>query len=197
MRTPSQHHQAEICLSDTPKTVTAPRMKPIAKPSQPGTWLAATRLLKGASLALPLLLPAYAHASMFKGETLDNDRRRAHLGRAGHCADRRYRRLLCSHPAGEDRREETAPAGQGHPVPVPALAGVRRHALAARLAVGLHQAGFVQAGLRHRQGWRTATRRRHPTPNKDEAEELKQLRKRVAELETKQGGKVRPEGGKA
>jgi CBS domain containing-hemolysin-like protein len=33
--------------------------------------LAATRGLKSAILSLPLWLPAYAHASMFQGETLD------------------------------------------------------------------------------------------------------------------------------
>src|SRR5882724_5728779 len=36
----------------------------------------------------------------------------------------------------------------------------------------------------------------HPPPDKDEAEELKQLRKRVAELESKQAGKPAAEGGK-
>ena len=37
----------------------------------------------------------------------------------------------------------------------------------------------------------------HPPPDKDNAEELKQLRKRIAELESKQAGKPAPEGGKA
>lgn len=37
----------------------------------------------------------------------------------------------------------------------------------------------------------------HPSPDKDEAEELQQLRKRLAELESKQAGKPAPEGGKA
>ena len=36
-----------------------------------------------------------------------------------------------------------------------------------------------------------------PSPDKDEAEELKQLRKRLAELEIKQAGKPAPNGGKA
>jgi CBS domain containing-hemolysin-like protein len=37
----------------------------------------------------------------------------------------------------------------------------------------------------------------HPAPDKDEAEELKQLRQRVAELETKLAGKSATAGGKA
>lgn len=37
----------------------------------------------------------------------------------------------------------------------------------------------------------------HPAPDKDEAEELKQLRKRLAELENRQAGKPAPDGGKA
>ena len=37
----------------------------------------------------------------------------------------------------------------------------------------------------------------HPSPGKDEAEELKQLRARVAELENKRAGKPAADGGKA
>ena len=126
-------------------------------------------------------------------------RRRADLGGADHRADRRHRRLPARpHPPGEDRREETAPAGQGHPVPVPAVAGVRRPALAAGLAVGLLQAGPVQDGLRHRQGGaRPRGRGAIRTADKDRGEELKQLRKRVAELETQLAAQIAAEGGKA
>ena len=60
-----------ICLSNTRMPMTTPRMKPIMKSPQPGLRLAATQWLPGVLLALPLLLGANAHASMFEGETLD------------------------------------------------------------------------------------------------------------------------------
>jgi Protein of unknown function (DUF3302) len=46
-------------------------MKTIMKTAERGLRRAATRWLNGAIVALPLLLPANAHASIFQGETLD------------------------------------------------------------------------------------------------------------------------------
>ena len=90
-------------------------------------------------------------------------RRRAQLGRAGSRADRRNRRVLAgSYPAGENRRKEKTSAGQGDPRAVPALAVVRGHAVAARLAMGLLEAGDVQARLRH--GCRRTGHEPPPTP---------------------------------
>ena len=57
-------------------------------------------------------------------------------------------------PAGEDRAQAPPPAVRGDPHAVPAVAGVRRAAVAARLAVGVHETGRLQAGLRHRQAAR-------------------------------------------
>ena len=54
-------------------------------------------------------------------------------------------------PAREDRGEAPSSADCGDPDAVPAFARVRRTAVAARVAVGVHQAGRLQAGLRHRQ----------------------------------------------
>ena len=46
-------------------------MKPIAQFRASGKWRASTWCVTGALLALLMLFPARAHASMFKGETLD------------------------------------------------------------------------------------------------------------------------------
>ena len=74
-------------------------------------------------------------------------------------ADRRHRAVLAgAHPAGEDRREAPPSAEGRHPDAVPAVAGVRRAAVAARLAVGLHEAGRLPGRLRHRQARRVLPR---------------------------------------
>ena len=87
------------------------------------------------SAALP------AHASMFSGDTLDAVANGIAWVRAAHRADRRHRALLDrARDAGEDRAQAPPSAGRGDPHAVPAVAGVRRPALADRLALGLHQA---------------------------------------------------------
>src|SRR5262245_40292292 len=55
-----------------------------------------------------------------------------------------------AHPAREDRRAPPPSAGGRDQDPLPALAGLWRPALAARLALGLLEAGLPQDGLRHR-----------------------------------------------
>ena len=57
-----------------------------------------------------------------------------------------------AHPAGEDRAQAAPSAVRGHPHAVPAVARVRRPAVAAGLDLGVLEAGHAQAGVRHRQG---------------------------------------------
>ena len=86
------------------------------------------------------------HAGRHAGQGGERDRHRG--DRPG--PDCRHRGLLAgAHPAREDRAQAPSPAAGGHPGAVPAVARVRRIALADRLALGLHQAGAAQAGLRH------------------------------------------------
>ena len=59
--------------------------------------------------------------------------------------------LAGARPAREDRAQAAPPAEGRDPGAVPAVAGVRRPAVAARLAVGLHEARAVQDGVRHGQ----------------------------------------------
>ena len=82
-------------------------------------------------------------------------------------ADRRHRAVLDgARAAGEDRAQAPPSAARRDPDAVPAVAGVRRPAVADRLAVGLHEAGRLQDGLRHRQARgllpRAWARRRRP-----------------------------------
>ena len=67
-----------------------------------------------------------------------------------------------AHPAGKDRAQAAPSAVRGDPHVVPAVAGVRRAALAAGLAVGVHKAGGLQAGLRNRQASRLLQGARPP-----------------------------------
>ena len=72
--------------------------------------------------------------------------------RADHRPDRGDRGVLAgAHPAGKDRREPPPPAEGRHQDAVPALARVRRHVMADRLAVGVCAPGDVQGGLRYRE----------------------------------------------
>ena len=107
-----------------------------------------------------------------------------HLRRAG----RAHRPLLDgAHPAGEDRAQAPPSAVRGDSHAVPAVARLRRPAVAAGLDLGLLEAGHAQAGVRHRQarcrtrnvprgdadcsraracasGWRASRRRGSRTP---------------------------------
>ena len=72
---------------------------------------------------------------------------------------RRDRPVLAgAHPSGKNRAPAAPSAVRGDPHPVPAVARFRRVAMAAGLAVGVHQAGWLQAGLRHRQAIPTTSR---------------------------------------
>ena len=86
------------------------------------------------------------------------------LGGADHRSGSGHLGVLAgAHPAREGRRAEAPSAGQGDPGLVPAVAGVRRHVVAGRVAVGLQQACAAQDGLRHRRrrfAWATPRRRR-------------------------------------
>ena len=90
------------------------------------------------SLASPS--PAHASLAVARGRRQAGDLPRPlrHLRRAG----RAHRPVLDgAHPAGEDRAQAAPSAVRGHPHAVPAVAGVRRAALADRLAVGVLEAG--------------------------------------------------------
>ena len=69
--------------------------------------------------------------------------------------DRRDRAVLAgARAAGEDRPQAPPSAAGRHPHAVPAVAGVRRPAVADRLAVGVHEAGRLPRGVRHREARR-------------------------------------------
>ena len=103
----------------------------------------------------PWLLPPAAHASFLPPEMMDT----AAMGLAWFVIcrrpDRRDRAVLDgARAAGEDRPQAPPSAAGRHPHAVPAVAGVRRPAVADRLAVGVHEAGRLPGGLRHREARR-------------------------------------------
>jgi cytochrome bd-type quinol oxidase subunit 2 len=158
----------------------------------------AARWLPGALLALPLLFPASAHASMFKGEALDK------------VADVMTWIVLIVAPivgiivflAIHILPEKIAEKKQH-----PQVKAIQCLCLLSLVFGGLlwpiawlwtytkpvlHQLAYGTDKVAH-----GPEDDAHPSPAKDEANELKQLRKRVAELETKLAGKSAAEGGKA
>ena len=99
------------------------------------------------------LLPQSAHASLFHGETLDaiaNGISWVVLVIAPIIGIAVF--WLVHILPEKIAAKEKASADAGDPVPVPALAFLWRAALADRVALGLHQAGAAQDGLRHRCG---------------------------------------------
>jgi hypothetical protein len=99
------------------------------------------------------IYPANAHASLFKGETLDavaNGISWVAIIIAPLIGITIF--LARPHFTGEDRREEKTSANQGDPMPLLALALLRRIALASRLALGLLEASAAQARLWYRCG---------------------------------------------
>ena len=120
-----------------------------------------TRLLVGLLFTAFMLCAAPAHASIFQGETLDTVANVLSwvvlvivpvVGIAVF-----WLVHILPEKIAEKKQHPQAKAIQ---MLVPALAVFRRHALAARLAVGLLQAGPLQDGLRHRQGGARPRRRR-------------------------------------
>jgi hypothetical protein len=178
--------------------MTKPHMKPIPKSPPPGKRITSTRWLPSALLALPFLLPAYVHASMFKGEALD------------HIADVLTWVVLIVAPIvgivvfllihilpekiAEKKQHPQAGAIQclcllslvfgGMLWPFAWLWAYSKPVLY-KLAYGTDK---VPHG--HEDGTL-------PSSDDDEAEELRQLRKRIAELEPRLAGKSAAEGGKA
>ena len=105
--------------------------------------------------ALTLCFPSAARASLLSPELEDKVATFIALVRHLRRPGRAHRPVLDgAHPAGEDRAQAPPSAVRGHPHAVPAVAGVRRAAVAVGLAVGVHEAGRLQAGLRHRQASR-------------------------------------------
>ena len=105
-----------------------------------------------ALLALLLAAPTHAHASIFHGETLDAIANGISWVVIVIAPIIGIAVFWLVHILPEKiAREEKASADPRDPVPVPALACLRRTALADRLALGLHEAGAAQDGLRHRR----------------------------------------------
>jgi hypothetical protein len=171
---------------------------------RPGKRLPATRWLPGALLALPLLLPAPAHASMFKGEALDT------------LADVLTWVVLVIAPV-----VGIVVFLLVHILPEK-IAEKKQHPQAKAIQT-LCLLSLVFGGMLWPLAWLWAYSKpvmyklaygtdkvphdhddasppssdKDKDKDKDEAEELKQLRKRLAELENKQAGKSAPDGGKA
>lgn len=178
--------------------LSAPPMKPIQKSFSSRQPLAFTHGMPGILLAWLFLLPANAHASMFKGEALDK------------VADVLTWIVLIVAPIVgivvflliHILPEKIAEKKQ-HP-----QAGAIQCLCLLSLVFGgllwpiawlwaytkpvLHKLAYGTDKVAH--GHDAAD---HAEPEKDEAAELKQLRERVAELETKLAGKAAAEGGKA
>jgi len=167
-------------------------------PLAPGKGLLSTRWGLGALLALLMGTPMHAHASMFKGEALDN------------LADVLTWVVLIIAPL----------IGIGvflliHILPEK-IAEKKEHPQAKAIQC-LCLLSLVFGGLLWPLAWLWAYSKpvlykmaygtdkvahgheetAHPPPDKAEAEELKRLRQRVAELETKLAGKSASDGGKA
>ena len=111
--------------------------------------------------------------------------KRPRLVRHHHRADRRHRAVLAgAHPAREDRRE-APPSAEGRDQDVvPAVVVLRRPAVAAGVAVGLHQAGRLQGRVRHRQARRLLQarwREQRAGAGELEHEELRDLREELDE----------------
>jgi CBS domain containing-hemolysin-like protein len=165
---------------------------------QAGIGLAATRWLPGVLLALPLLLPANAHASLFEGEMLDT------------VADVLTWVVLIIAPI-----VGIAVFLLVHILPEK-IAEKKQHPQAKAIQT-LCLLSLVFGGLLWPLAWLWAYSKpvlykmaygtdrvahgdeddAHPSPHTDEAEELEQLRKRIAELETKQASQSAAEGGTA
>jgi hypothetical protein len=160
--------------------------------------LTITRWLPGALLALPLLFPVNAHASMFKGEALDK------------VADVMTWVVLVVSPivgiivflAIHILPEKIAEKKQH-----PQVKAIQCLCLLSLVFGGLlwpiawlwtytkpvlHQMAYGTDKVAPSHGDKAS-----PSSAKDDAEELKQLRKRIAELETRLAGKPAAEGGKA
>jgi hypothetical protein len=184
------------CLSDTPMSMINPCMKPIMKTPPPGKRITASRWLPGVLLVWLMLLPSSAHASHFKGETLDK------------VSDVLAWVVLIIAPIvgivvfllihilpekiAEKKQHPQAKAIQclcllslvfgGMLWPIAWLWAFSKPVLY-KMAYGTDKVAHDDAA--------------HPPPDKDEAGELKRLRQRVAELESKLAGKPAAEGGKA
>lgn len=158
-------------------------------------WHPVVRLLPAALLALPLLLPASAHASMFKGEALDT------------VADVMTWVVLIVAPL-----VGITVFLLVHILPEK-IAEKKQHPQASAIQC-LCLLSLVFGGLLWPLAWLWAFSKpvmyklaygtdkvahgsddsSHPTPDQGEAGELKQLRQRIAELETKLAGKSAAKG---
>lgn len=164
----------------------------------PGKRFAGAQWSPGALLALLMLLPAHVHASMFKGEALDT------------VADVMSWVVLVVAPI-----IGIVVFWLVHILPEK-IAEKKQHPQAKAIQT-LCLLSLVFGGLLWPLAWLWAYSRpvmyklaygtdkvahdhedaAHPEADKDEAEELRQLRKRLAELESKQAGKSAAEGGMA
>jgi hypothetical protein len=170
-----------------------PQSQPAGARGRPRSKLKAL----GALISAGALLPASAHASMFKGETLDT------------VADVLAWVVLIVAPVVgivvfllihilPEKIAEKKQHPQAKAIQCLCLLSLVFGGLLWPLAwlwaytkPVLHKMAYGTDKVAH--GHEDA----HPAPDKGEAEELKQLRKRIAELETKLAGKSAADGGKA
>jgi len=155
--------------------MTKPSMKPILRFPPHGRRLAATRWLPGTLLAWLMLMPSSAHASLFKGETLDT------------VADVMTWVVLFVAPI------------------VGIVLFLLVHILPEKVAGLLWPIAWLWAYSKpvlYKLAYGT-DKVAHggddtpPKPHPDEADELRQLRQRVAELEARLAGTSAAGGGKA
>lgn len=173
-------------------------MKPRPKFPLPAKWLASARWVSGALLVLLMILPSYAHASMFQGETLDK------------VADVMSWVVLVIAPV-----IGIAVFWLVHILPEK-IAEKKQHPQAKAIQT-LCLLSLVFGGLLWPLAWLWAYSKpvlykmaygtdkvahdheaaTEPGVDQDETEELKQLRKRINELENRLAGESGAEGGKA
>ena len=133
-------------ISQAGRTMNAPPLIPTARPRSHRGAIPLLILLGAA------LFPQPAHASLFHGETLDAIANGISWVVIVIAPIIGIAIFWLVHIMPEKiAAEEKASADPRDPVPVPALACLRRTALADRVALGLHEAGAAQDGLRHRR----------------------------------------------
>jgi len=171
--------------------------KPIAASPPPTRRVARSRWLLAVLLSL-MLLPFHAHASIFKGEALDNVANVMSwvvlvivpiIGIAVF-----WLVHILPEKIAEKKQHPQAKAIQCLCLLSLAFGGMLWPLawLWAYSKPVLYKMAYGTDKVAHGHGEET-----QPSTEKDEAEEIKHLRKRLAELENKQAGKPSPEGGKA
>jgi CBS domain containing-hemolysin-like protein len=172
-------------------------MKRIINSHEPEFSLAAARWLKAAILVLALTLPVSAHASMFEGETLDavaNVMAWVVLFVAPIVGIAVFLLIhILPEKIAERKQHPQVKAIQCLCLLSLAFGGMLWPIawLWAYTKPVLHQLAYGTDRVAHGE-----EQHAQPSPDNGDAEELKQLRQRIAELETKLAGRSAAEGGR-